>query len=385
MAKPTQSTLTLSFTPYDTWFFRESRPHDAVGASELSSLFPPPVKTLIGAFRSHLGEQAQIDWRTRYSESLKMDLSDLLGASNQLGPVSLNGPWIHRQGQRLYPAPLYLMHKDQDIQRLEIGPTVRCDLGNVRLPQLAAGLKGYKTLENRWLTSSGLSKCLNGQVPTAQECFSTQDLFSLEPRLGIARNNQQRQVLEGKLYQTQHLRLKAEIDVQLEIHDLPDALLAMANQANSPVLRLGGEGRMASLNSQNSALDLPDLKPINQDSFVIHFMTAADFNGQMFPADFTKQQNNGQTVWQGQINGIECQIEAAVIGKAHREGGWDMQNHQPHPVKSYIPAGSAWFCRLTKNHDWQTLKQQLHGQSIGNDSAFGRGQILIGHWSTSHN
>ncbi len=78
-------------------------------------------------------------------------------------------------------------------------------------------------------------------------------------------------------------------------------------------------------------------------------------------------------------------IEAAVIGKVHREGGWDMQKHRPQPVKSYIPVGSVWFCRLTQHYDWQALNESLHGQCIGLDTAFGRGRILIGHWQDTYN
>ncbi|WP_407647963.1 type III-B CRISPR module-associated Cmr3 family protein [Endozoicomonas gorgoniicola] len=40
----------LIFTPVDTWFFRESRPHGAAGADRLESLFPPPVRTVVGGY-----------------------------------------------------------------------------------------------------------------------------------------------------------------------------------------------------------------------------------------------------------------------------------------------------------------------------------------------
>jgi len=116
------------------------------------------------------------------------------------------------------------------------------------------------------------------------------------------------------------------------------------------------------------------------ETVLIHFLTPADFNGQWYPDGFKCTEHNGLTVWHGQLNGIELSIEAAIIGKVHREGGWDMKNHRPRPVKSYIPAGSVWFCRLPRATAWQTLIESLHGQCLGNDSAFGRGQILLGHW-----
>ncbi len=50
------------FEPLDTWFFRESRPFGTVGGSELTSLFPPPARTVAGAIRTLIGENANINW-----------------------------------------------------------------------------------------------------------------------------------------------------------------------------------------------------------------------------------------------------------------------------------------------------------------------------------
>jgi CRISPR-associated protein Cmr3 len=382
--------ITVQFHALDTWFFRESRPHDAVGASELASLFPPPVRTLAGALRTYIGEQLNIDWQTLTASLPGFDFKTALGGHDDLGQLQLNGPWIVYRGQRLYPAPLYLMHQADDIQRLRVGKVVRCDLGNVRLPELAPGLKGYKTLEQRWLTASGLAKCLNGKTPAQDEIISPAQLFNHETRLGIARDNPSRRVQDGKLYQTRHLRIKDDVHIELDVNRF-DAALAELFRERTPktLLRLGGEGRMANLTAQLQREPLPMADAQAQakatEALLIHFITAADFNGRMFPKHFEEIDRGGQTVWQGEINGIALTVEAAVNGKVHREGGWDMRNHRPRPVKSYIPAGSAWFCRLDQPSDWPTLYDRLHGHCLGHDTAFGRGQILLGHWQDSFN
>lgn len=382
----------LQFTPIDTWFFRETRPHDAVGASELSSLFPPPVRTLIGAVRSFLGEQIGIDWHkfNTNQPQLKpidgLDFKEAVGDANSLGQLSLQGPWICRAGQKLYPAPFYLMQQGDDLVRLQIGKQVRCDLGTVRLPELPIGLKGYKNLEQVWITRSGWEKLLNQQVPDKSDLVFQGELLDKEPRLGIARNNAARTVLEGKLYQTQHIRLKGTISIELDVHGLHEQLATVLPKSNvSALLRLGGEGRMAAITATQQHEPLPclDIAPLKMaNKFIIHFITPADFEGNWFPKGFVEINREGQIVWQGKINDIELIIEAAVIGKVHREGGWDMQKHQPRAVKSYLPAGSAWFCELVdKTISWQTLAEKLHAQCIGNDTEWGRGQILIGMWN----
>ena len=373
--------LNITLTAYDTWFFRESRPHDAVGASELSSLFPPPIRTLAGALRTLIGDQLAINWQTLQSAT-QPDFNFVaeLGDAKGLGELQINGPWINFKGQRLYPAPLYLMQKGDEIKRLAPGSVVRCDLGLVRLPALPEGSQGFKALEQRWITAEGMRRCLEGLVPT-DKIYTSDDLFSHEARLGIARDNVTRSVEDGKLYQTQHLRLKDEVSVGLLVKNLSTVAKAVLTQPNT-LLRLGGEGRMAVLETQQQAQALPFVKQnpnAKVERFVLHFLTPADFEGEMFPKGFKKTMLDGETVWEGVINTIEVRIVSAVLGKVHREGGWDMQKHQPSPVKSYIPSGSAWFCRAVDSElTWETLNTQLHGHCIGVDGAYGRGQVLLG-------
>ena len=374
--------LNITLTAYDTWFFRESRPHDAVGASELSSLFPPPIRTLAGALRTLIGDQLEIDWQTLQSATQPdFDFVTELGDAQSLGDLQLNGPWINIDGQRLYPAPFFLMQKGNELKRLAPGSPVRCDLGTVRLPALPKGSEGFKNLEQHWITAESMRQCLNDSVP-ADRIYSSDDLFSHEARLGIARDNATRSVEDGKLYQTQHLRLRENVSVGLLVKKL--STLAQSILAKKTVLRLGGEGRMAALEATQQAQAFPYAKQnpnAKVASFLLHFLSPADFEGEMFPKGFEKITVEGLTVWQGVINDIGVRIESAVLGKVHREGGWDMQKHQPSPVKSYIPAGSAWFCRaIDPELTWETLHEQLHGHCMGVDSAYGRGQVLLGTW-----
>jgi len=376
--------LNLHLWAFDTWFFRESRPHDAAGASELSSLFPPPIRTLAGALRTYMGDAMGINWKTMQCNDSDFDFEKCLGNAEHLGELKLTGPWVNYNGQRLYPAPAYLMQKEQDIKRLVIGQAVRCDLGTVRLPQMSEGCVGYKNLEQQWITGSGMRACLEGNTPKTYEIKTLADLLSYEPRLGIARDNQQRKVIDGKLYQTQHIRLQDEVSIELNVQQLEAELMENLNQSEQVSIRLGGEGRIAHLDIENEREAFP-FSTLKQPTFCIHFISPADFAGEMFPKNFKEQQVDGETVWRGELKGIGFDIVAAVIGKAHREGGWDMKNHQPRPVKSYSPAGSTWFCRLTDKEDITKLNELLHGQCIGLDTAYGRGHILLGQWSDTDN
>ncbi|MCK5897002.1 MAG: hypothetical protein KAG20_09360, partial [Cocleimonas sp.] len=85
-----------------------------------------------------------------------------------------------------------------------------------------------------------------------------------------------------------------------------------------------------------------------------------------------------QRVWKGTLKGVEITLHSAVTAKAHQEGGWDLLKNRPKPLRSYIPAGSAFYC--SSEADPQTIITALHYQQIGTEQKLGRGKIAIGQW-----
>lgn len=258
------TTVICHFEPLDTWFFREARPHGSVGNSELGSQFPPPVRTLLGALRTAIGDawfaRHGGDWRGLADNSA---LQAHIGLGDDLGPLRASGPFITLNGQRLYPAPANLMVQTEGSTAhyflLGLGDVVHCDLGRVRLPAFpkqvpgVASLKGSKPASG-WLTQDAMQRLLDGQVPRAGDLIPNHALFDEEPRLGIGRDNTRRSVQEGLLYQTRHLRLRPGVGVELHLHGLPDASLLPSRTT----LRLGGEGRQAALyTSLGATTNLP--------------------------------------------------------------------------------------------------------------------------------
>lgn len=374
------STTTLRFTALDTLFFRESRPFEAIGGSELRSLFPPPPRTVAGAIRSTIGDALGADWHA-FHKNINgytvggVNLRKLIGYGDDLGRLGLEGLWLSENGQRLYPAPLFLLRKDKDLRRLQIGVSSRTNLGQVRLPRLPEGCEGFKPLEDVWLTSADLEKVLQGAVPDAADLRTASQLFTEEPRLGIARDNYRRIVQNGLLYQSRHIRpdRKAGLSIEADVIGLDDLNLSRR------VVRLGGEGRLAGIE-----IDSPPTFPVapvpnsGNQNLILIFIAPARFSGpNWLPAGFTPDEENGCRVWHGEFNSISLVVHCAVLGKPLREGGWDMAAKRPRPVQSLIPAGSAWYCTL-KNTDLATAIAALHGSQIGEDRQLGRGRIVCG-------
>lgn len=388
------SVTTWRFEALDTWFFRESRPHGALGGSELGSLFPPPARTVAGAVRFLMGESLGVSWRAFGRGDGRvggLDLIAEIGRGDDLGKLRLGGPWLARKtgpedSERLYPAPGFLLGRSQPERgedrflRLNIGPVGKCDLGRVPLPQVDGARA--KALERVWLTGEGLSQVLAGASPDAGEVVDLRTVYGEEPRLGIARDNRRRTNLEGLLYQTRHVRPVEELCVEVDVAGVDERLLAPPS-----LVRFGGEGRMAAVGALPSRAKLPAAPEPNAETrgLILCLLTAADLNGAgegWLPPGFDQQDRPSATVWRGEINGVQLILRSAVIGKALREGGWDLALGMPRAVKSLLPAGSAWYCTV-ENRSLSNAISRLHGQSIGAETPLGRGRLAVALWNQS--
>lgn len=381
-------TLICRFTPFDTWFFRESRPQGSIGSSELGSMFPPPLRTLLGAVRTAIGDAWHAQHGTNWRQLAQLGgLQALIGHADDLGNLRCRGPWLVKGEQRLYPAPATLMIKDGICFSLGLGDPVHCDLGRLHLPafpERVAGLDslaGAKPLGQCWLTAAGWQAVLAGRAPTPEQIIPANALFHEEPRLGIGRDNARSAVSHGLLYQTRHLRLLDDVAVELQLDGLADADLEPLNLPERQVIRLGGEGRQACLSLQRSQADTSLAPPSlsGNGPLVLYNLTPLPCAAGMpagVPAGFQAVQHNGVDVWEGEIACIGVRILSVACGRPLREGGWDMANHQSRPVQSLLPAGSALFIEALDGNPASLLA--LHNLLCGPDAALGRGQLLLG-------
>ncbi|CAH1388339.1 type III-B CRISPR module-associated protein Cmr3 [Candidatus Nitrotoga sp. M5] len=383
----------LRLTALDTLFFRESRPFDAIGGSELASVFPPPPRTVLGALRSAIGDALGADWRqfqsdTKYAPNGER-LRDLIGYSDDLGKLSLGGIWLSLDGERLYPAPLFMLHRKEKDEahfgRLHIGAAVLTNVGNVRLPEAPDRKHGYKPFEGTWLTCTGLEKVLRGDTPSNDDLRKQKDLFAKEPRLGIARDNRTRTAQDNLLYQSCHVRPRVGLSIEVDIN-VTD--MDMDMYIENRIVRLGAEGRMAdiSIELEMKMPAKPQVVEGDTQGLILVLLTPARFEnnlGNWLPQSFVVNTLNGAVVWKGTINGIHLTLHAAALGKAQREGGWDMAQKKPRDVQSLIPPGSSYYCTVD-NGNTDAAIHALHGKQIGEDQKFGRGVIVCGLWRNEY-
>ncbi len=343
------------FNVIDTWYFKEARPMEGFGGMELSSVFPPPVRTLLGALRTAAGDAAGVDW-SRYPNDYP-ELKAAMGDASGYGGIEVDGVFPTMGESVLFPLPLHIVHRNREtFSKMRIGDSVECDLGEVRLPELPTDASGERFEvfdETVWVTHDDLVSVLAGGVP--KKVWKNEDLAADESRVGIARDNRTRTVREGMLYMTRHIRPKQGVGAVI-------CVSGFEGLVENGLVRLGGEGRGAHFRR----VDAPDIPAPT--------VPASEIEGVFF-----------SLLTPGLVDPLEPLGEAvtsACIGKSYLEGGFDMHARRSRAARSYLPAGSAWFVSMDKSAAAEFIKAN-HDRKIGEETELGRGRIVCGYWISS--
>ncbi|MEF3191399.1 MAG: hypothetical protein K6347_02435 [Campylobacterales bacterium] len=364
----------IIFQAYDTLFFKEARPMDGFGGSQLKGTFPPPVRTMAGALRTLIGDQHGVNWSKFTSDSSSYaDLRTLIGDATSYGRLTFGLTTLKYKGTRLYPAPRHLVFRDSTISKMEIGDAIETDMGRVRFPILPTTntKERFAPLpEGSWIDEAGLREVLNGGVP--EKFYQSDELFLAESRIGIARDNTTRTVREGMLYQTAHIRPQTSLEVELEVDGLSDL-------PPSGLCRLGAEGRFASWRIEPGSTRPQASKPhglLLGVTLIALTPVLAEPHWSIGVA--TK---DGTQSFINEYNDVQFRIVSACVGRSVREGGFDIASGKSRAASSYLPAGSIWFCEIDSNIPIEEAVKRLDGMRIGGETELGRGILACGFWT----
>ncbi|WP_053959476.1 type III-B CRISPR module-associated Cmr3 family protein [Sulfobacillus thermosulfidooxidans] len=362
------NTVTWSIEPIDTLFFRQGTPYD-LGQQVLTGdvLFPPHMSTLQGAIRTAIA-RAQ-GWQPGRDDKWP----EILGTPDNLGEMSLEGVFLQKDGQWLFPVPRHLMrisHQKKTIYQnnlvyLKPGPLVESDLGVSALPIVDARISDedkVSDIGDAYISEEGLALCLQGQVPPDTTIVPVECLWKLEIRTGLTISDQSQTAEPGLLYQSTHVRLEKGVAIGISVHGIP-----WEWQECIRAFPLGGERRFARVSLSKNAIPIPPLNvQPSRDGYVRVFALL------LTPGLF---ENPGHVLRHGPF---PDPCLSAVTGRITMRGGWDLKRHMPRPLRPFIPAGSLWFYRLTPEM-WDTLKL-LHDHHIGLEGEYGFGHIIFGQW-----
>ncbi len=317
--------------PHDVLMFRRPMPFLAGGGAK--SELPLPA-VLLGALRTALGS--------------KVGRWDQPGAE----PFDLMGPWLHDEaiGQPLFPQPLALPVTRKDAQiRCHCLEPLREEASEGLAPLWKAGEQLGKVETNGFLTRDGLTDFLAAKAVKGWRAAS--DCHGLDERVGIAWEQGKKNVREGFLYSASFLALK------------PGIALVAATDAPLPTgpltVRLGGEGRTATLTSvPGNVLPQPP-KTLNEQRLLLYLATPAYFKHGWLPSFLDP------ATLCGRRDGLGLKLLAAATGKPVLVGGFDRRRGGPKPLRRMVPAGSCYFFEITDGEAAKSLC--WHGSSFGDD------------------
>jgi len=380
------SKKTIILTQVDSWFFRDGRPFNMneFSQSDISSIFPPYPPTVVGAIRAGLARAKGWNGCGSWSDELKAWIGD----GPNLGKLKFNGPYLIKDGEVLFPAPMYLgkYKKEEDNKNenkacncLEIAKLgsqeVDCDLGKVRMPtfdkckDIDKNKCKWKPLEKAYLTKENMELVLKGEDISNKklEIVEAKELWNREFRLGIELDKKSKTTKEGALYSTNHIRLRKGIGLGVVVvYDGVDEKFEIDS-----IIPFGGESRLANVKVLDKEVSLPNgpkADELEKENGKVRFSIV-----HITPAYFTKMPNLGE-----KVPGTEGKVVFAFLGRPAKVGGWDSLNRTPLPLKSCIPAGSSWFCEADANVAENIVN--MNGEKIGEMTEYGFGQILIGNW-----
>lgn len=355
----------FSFTPVDSWFFRDGRPfHQGEATSDVGGLFPPSAFTVVGAIRAHLARR--MGWRDgRWDDRI----SRLLGDGYDLGCLRFRGPLLCREKnsgmELLFPAPLNLYGKNtgKEMRLLFPGAEVECDLGRVRLPS-AEGIDGMKPLPG-YISAGQLASLLRGEVP-GEPVIRSDELWETEYAVGLERDDSTRTAKEAHLYSINRIRLRRGVHLVMGIRGVDDRIDSLdLDSLDGAVVPMGGEGRMAHVRE----IDIPGdgvsgAEHIGDADGRIRFTLV-----HITPAFLERWPGPGES-----IPGVPGSVVSACLDRARRIGGWDSVRRRPVDLRPFIPPGSVWFCEAGEGE----LKE--HFSRIGEFTGFGFGEVAVGLW-----
>lgn len=335
----------LRITPLDTLFFKGSEPMIMSENHEVRTVFPPLPTTIIGAIRTAILGQRSIDpyQYTGGGHEAIIEKFPYLGPPEKPG-FELVGPLFEittAQGHEiLLPAPSHwhgnLKEAAKNGSILVRAAKPAKDLlkkiglcGSSENPLWLTNPEGNKneSLTGWWANAAALVAMQSGEamlaipakasdlIPGKPAFLPLDALYVIEARTGIAIDQPARQVREGYLYSTTHVRLQPEV-----------AILAGLSQSLSPqtldpkgILQLGGERRVARYECLGEKeFDFPVFKSGNWVLAV------------------------SAIPWQEFSNsGLDKHPRASA--PLVRMGGWDMKKQFHKDMTAWLPPGTAIY------------------------------------------
>ncbi|NLZ60975.1 MAG: hypothetical protein GX901_09980 [Lentisphaerae bacterium] len=424
----------LQLMPRDLLFLRDARPMSASDAG-CGANWPRPDQlwnALIHLFHRLWPERQA--WEGLEHRKNEREIQGLRHSSDRFGALKSCGPFPLFQGQAYFPCPLDLTRCEDDglLYPMRLHDNRRTDLA-AQLPySLAASVRSKSSLP-QWLSQDEYERYLSGQSFRVKH----EPLYDVERNVGNAIDPESGGVIEGRLYQAEYLRLRADVALAFEVSCQikpkgagPRELQDVFDKLNLPKnLIIGGQQGIAELHQAD--WQLPGLKMPSRQELTAPFrlrwtllspalflaLPANEKNPQGHPGgwlpswinpqdgsvqlpkpsqDEARRPDENRRQWR-QRRSLAAKIGARMIacrvGKPLYFSGWDLHQKSacgqmlgqgPKPTVAALPPGSAFVFECDNADEllalWQTLNARESGEAElqRRSSAFGEKGFGIG-------
>jgi CRISPR-associated protein Cmr3 len=341
--------MKIRLTALDTLFFRDGKPFDKGEETWASGIFPPSPSSFYGALRSlyFVNNPQEISKAGENNDPTKaLIIKDIqLIVDDALG--------------FLCPADLVKVKDDDDdivLLNLKKKNSTQITSDTIFKDFMLSSDEEVESLVGTDLiVGVSLNDYLNSESPYTTTKIANK--VTLEPKVGIARDNNTHVTEDGRLYRVGMIRPeddeanKLSFDVSFELDGLD------LNIGDKGFLKLGGESKAMSYEviADTSLTAFEN----NGNYFKVFLTTPAIFKNGWYPSFLNK--NND---FKGIFNGINVQLIAASIGKPKYIGGFDIKNRKPKPMTKVVAEGAVYFFKVLDEGAEFTL---YHPFSISDD------------------
>ncbi|WP_110188695.1 type III-B CRISPR module-associated Cmr3 family protein [Pokkaliibacter plantistimulans] len=382
--------------PVDVLYLRGNRLFD--GAGDYSEAQMPPWPSMMsGALRARILEDDGSFDSEQYAESrpytTNNQIKEAIGTPEKPGNFTLDLFTLAKRGEAgryevYFPAPadvfVYRDKTSQTVTACYQHPTpphsaIHTSAPLPMLPRLQQALR-QKPESGYWLTLAGLHAWANGQKIAAGELISSSALWKRDTRLGIALDGHSRTAAESQLYTSETVALAEDVGFIARVSGAEGVL------PGNGLLRLGGDGRAASLETAAFTLPATDLDAIyNSKGFRVLTLSPCLFTEGWLPNGVTQPSDHTYRLVAGEL---QATLVCAAVDRPQVISGWNLAEKKPKAASRFVPAGSVYWFALDDDvpravldtlHD--DLSELFITQLDGQRRAEGFNRILLAPWA----
>lgn len=342
----------LLLRPVDTFFFRDHRPLALGEDAKATGLFPPRPGTVYGALRSAYIHRHG-DFHS-FAKGADPFLKRWMGTPDQPGEFSLRAVWLWDGTGGVLPIPLdvQVVKEEEKEQKKEVAYPLTLQQEEPALASDRTAWRLYGTQDRKSASATGAYVreavwkehiLLQGEFPVGRAGH----WLVQEPKVGIARDERTRRVLDGMFYRMPMLRFNDHDGLK------GSGLLVLCDRAPSfediQYVQLGGEMRPWHLERIQREVNLFS---VEEEQRIVNQLKKTGIGRIILltPAIWLQGARPGcydpQTGELYLPDGLRVKLLTAAIGRPLVVGGWDIVRNRPKERFYAVPAGSVLVVKV---------------------------------------